>query len=61
MSNCYSIMDTIYIYKKLLNGKYRLIKANEIERVRVGFKKTNISKQVLLNVNGFTMFLLKPS
>ena len=43
-------------YKKLLNVKYRLMKAKQIEisiLLRSGFKKTEISKQ--LNVNRMTV------
>ena len=47
--NCHSITDTIYIYKKLLNVHYRLIKDKRIEiptLLRAGFKKTKVSKQL---------------
>ena len=48
-NNCFSITDTTYICKKLLNLKYRLIEDKRIEistLLSVSFKKTEISKQL---------------
>ena len=46
-NNCHCIKDTIYMYKKLLNVKFRLMEVKRIEistLLRADFKKTEISK-----------------